>query len=350
MRVLIVKTSSLGDIVHTLPAVTDAKALVPDLDIDWVVEENFVEVPHMHPGVSRVIPVAVRRWRKSWRGAFRSGEFQSFRQELNQVDYDLIIDAQGLIKSAIVSRLATGRIVGLDRQTVREPIASLLYQEHIHIPRNLHAVERVRRLLGAALNYQHHGQNLSYGLEKVPVTEAGKAGQCPEVLLFHGTTWTSKQWPESYWRDLATRLCDHGLKPVLLWGSEPERARAERIIRGQSLAELAPKMTLVDIIRRLQVAAGVVAVDTGLGHLAAALQVPMVSLFSASNPLLTRPYGGESEVLVSDNLPCVPCGKRTCLYPTGSHSSKIHPPCFQSITPELVCQVLYEKMKLSESQ
>ncbi len=345
MRILVVKTSSLGDIVHTLPAVTDVMRHRPDVQIDWVVEEAFTDVPAMHDGVSRVIPTAIRRWRKSLLETYQSGEFGAFRRELAATEYDLIVDAQGLIKSAAVARLARGPIIGLDRQTVRESLASMFYGRQVHIPRNLHAVERTRRLFGAALDYQYDHQHLSYGLhQRLPAGELSR-----DVLLFHGTTWSSKQWPEIYWQGLVKLLQGQGLRPVLLWGNDVERARAERIGQGDAGVEVSPRLSLVEIIERLRRAAGVVAVDTGLGHLAAALEVPMVSLFSASNPALTRPYGGSPDVLVSDHLPCVPCGKRTCLYPPTGQSSKIHPPCFEHISPEVVWQALCGKIKHAQT-
>ena len=140
MRVLIVKVSSLGDIIHTLPAVTDAKQAHPNLVFDWVVEENFTEVPGWHPAVDRVIPVAIRRWRKSLMKTYLTQEFRAFKRALQGARYDLVIDAQGLIKSGIISRMSRGLTIGLSNRTVREPLASLFYNKAYSVPWSEHCL------------------------------------------------------------------------------------------------------------------------------------------------------------------------------------------------------------------
>lgn len=154
MRVLIVKTSSMGDVLHTLPALTDAAQAIPGIRFDWVVEEGFAQIPSWHKSVERVIPVAIRRWRKAWFSAPIKAERQAFREAVQAVKYDAIIDAQGLVKSAaLVTRLAHGVKHGMDWQSAREPLASLFYNRRHHIAKQQHAVERTRELFAKSLGY-----------------------------------------------------------------------------------------------------------------------------------------------------------------------------------------------------
>ena len=154
MRVLIVKTSSMGDVLHTLPALTDAQQAIPGIQFDWVVEEGFAQIPSWHSAVDRVIPVAIRRWRKAWFSAPIKAERKAFRDAVRLQQYDAIIDAQGLVKSAaLVTRLARGVKHGMDWSTAREPLASLFYNRKHHIAKQQHAVERTRELFAKSLGY-----------------------------------------------------------------------------------------------------------------------------------------------------------------------------------------------------
>ncbi|HIQ53746.1 MAG TPA: lipopolysaccharide heptosyltransferase I, partial [Pseudomonas pachastrellae] len=146
MRVLLIKTSSLGDVIHTLPALTDAARAIPGIRFDWVVEEGFAEIPSWHPAVDAVIPVAIRRWRKKPLQAVRSGEWGNFKRRLRETQYDLVIDAQGLLKSAWLTRYARAEVVGLDKSSAREPLAARFYQRRLAVAWGQHAVERTRQL------------------------------------------------------------------------------------------------------------------------------------------------------------------------------------------------------------
>ena len=171
MRILIVKVSSLGDIIHTLPAVTDAARARKDVVFDWVVEENFVEVPGWHPAVDQVIPVSIRRWRGNFLRTWFNREVRAFRQRLQTEHYDLVIDAQGLIKSGIIARLSKGLTIGLSNQTAREPLSALFYNQSYSIPWNGHAVDRVRQLFSRALNYRYNRQLVDYGIDISRITD-----------------------------------------------------------------------------------------------------------------------------------------------------------------------------------
>lgn len=319
MHILIVKTSSLGDIIHTLPAVSDAARAIPDLRIDWVVEEAFAEIPTWHPAVTRVIPVAIRRWRKNWWRNLMGGEVRRFRQLLKHTRYDLIIDAQGLIKSALICRQAHGPIAGLDRKSIKEPTASWFYHQRHDVPRADHAVQRVRQLFARSLGYGFDANTLDYGIRVRDIERPANLGDAdsgdlaPTLMFLHGTTWDSKHWPEPYWRELARLAVGAGYQVKLPWGTSDEEERAVRVAQGLPGVVVLPRMSLSALAGELAASAGVVAVDTGLGHLAAALDRPTVSIYGATNPFLSGTFGYHQLQLKSD-LPCAPCMRKHCHY------------------------------------
>lgn len=348
MRVLIVKMSSMGDIIHTLPALTDARRLRPDLRFDWVVEEAFAEIPGWHPAVDRVIPVAIRRWRGSLMELWRSGEFREFRRALRAEHYDLIIDAQGLIKSGIVSRISRGLTVGLSNSTIREPLATLFYNRRISVPRDMHAVERVRELFARSLNYNHDPRLLDYGLRLPPAAETvpDDGPQRPSLVFLHGTTWHNKHWPEAMWKELLHLATARGYRVLLPWGSSAEHDRAARLADADPFASVLPRLSLTELARTLERAAGVAAVDTGLAHLAAALDVPAVVLYGPTDPALAGTHGRHQHHLCS-SLYCAPCLKRRCHYQGEPRSLvldgqpvQVEPPCFSTHPPEAVLERL----------
>ena len=291
MRVLIVKVSSLGDIIHTLPAVTDAKRAYPNLVFDWVVEENFTEVPAWHPAVDRVIPVAIRRWRKSLMKTYLTREFRTFKRALQGTRYDLVIDAQGLIKSGIISRMSRGLTIGLSNRTVREPLAALFYNKAYSIPWTEHAVDRVRQLFSRALQYQYDTDLISYGIDRAKLKTKTENVPGKTVVFLHGTTRENKYWPEEKWRNLANLATEYGYDVVLPWGTLEEKKRAEFIGEGNLNVKILGKKSLSDLAVVIIKSKGVIAVDTGLGHLAAALSKSTVSLYGPTNPALCGTYG-----------------------------------------------------------
>ncbi len=289
MRVLIVKMSSLGDVIHTLPAVTDAASALPGLRFDWVVEEAFAEIPAWHPAVDRVIPIALRRWRKHPLRDFTGPEGRACRQAIRSNYYDAVIDAQGLIKSALVSRLVKAPVYGLDRQSAREPMASAAYAHKIHVPRDMHAVERTRLLFSRSLKYQLGNERGDYGVRANLLGERDKRTR--GLLFFHGTARAEKLWPEDHWVALADTAAAQGYPVWLPWGSDDERERAERIAARCEAATVLPRLDLLGLAGKLLEVDGAVAVDTGLGHLAAALDVPTVSLYGPTSTRLVGAYG-----------------------------------------------------------
>ncbi|WP_313298448.1 lipopolysaccharide heptosyltransferase I [Pseudomonas sp.] len=342
MRVLIIKTSSLGDVIHTLPALTDAAHAVPGIRFDWVVEEGFAEIPGWHPAVDRVIPVAIRRWRKNLWQTLKSGEWKAFKQRVRERRYDLVIDAQGLVKSAWLTRYVKAPVAGLDRYSAREGWASRFYDRRLSVATGQHAVERVRQLFAMALAYDlpegvgHYGLDL----ERLQLPPAA-----PYVVFLHGTTWATKHWPEAYWRELAERMGRRQLQVRLPWGNPAEKARAERIAQGLNNCQVLPKLNLVGVARVLAAAKACVAVDTGLGHLAAALDVPTISLFGPTNPGLTGAYG-RTQVHQASDWPCAPCLQKKCTYKPSAEDlrrfdlKREWPLCFTRLNPEHVASRL----------
>ena len=283
------KLSSLGDVIHTLPALGDAAAALPDVVFDWVVEEAFAEIPAWHGAVERVIPVAIRRWRKRALRDFTGPEWRAARKSLQKQTYDAVIDAQGLLKSALIARLVPAPRYGMDRATVREQLAALAYDHPVHVPRDMHAVERIRLLFARALDYPLPNTLGEYGLDAAVPAAAGDLP--PGLLFFHGTARAEKLWPQTQWMALAKLAEDAGYRVWLPWGNDEELQRAQRIADGRSNTEVLPRMNLRELAGLLQRVRGAVAVDTGLGHLAAALAVPTVSLYGPTRTSLVGTYG-----------------------------------------------------------
>lgn len=293
-KILLVKTSSLGDVIHQLPAVSDIRQNFPDATVDWVVEENFAGLPALHPGVRQVIPVAIRRWRRAPLNPAVWRELAAFKRRLQSQHYDLVLDSQGLLKSALITLLARGPRCGYDRVSAREALAALAYDQTIAIPRDLHAVERNRLLAARALGYEPADQ-VDYGIA-APAATLPWLGETPYVVLLHATSRADKEWPERHWVALAAELDRRGVRCVLPWGGEKERERSERLAHQMPNAIVPPRLCLTEAAALLGGARAVAGVDTGLSHLAAALKVPVVALYLASDPGLTGVYSGGSAI------------------------------------------------------
>lgn len=337
MHVLLVKTSSLGDLIHTFPALTDARCAHPDIRFDWLVEEAFAEVPAWHTAVGEVIPIALRRWRGAWRRARARGELKAFREQLRRTSYDLVLDAQGLLKSALPACLARGPLAGYDRRSAREPLAALLYRRRIAVARGQHAVQRSRQLFASALGYARPQGVPDYGLR----FSTARAVDSRRLVFLHGTTWPSKHWPEPYWAELIHIASSAGFRVQLPWGDPDDRLRAERIIGAAGGGELLPRQSLTELARLLASADGVVGVDSGLAHLAAAVGVPAVTLYGPTRTELTGALGPRQHNLQAA-FECAPCMRRECDY---GGESPVRPACFASLNPERVFASLRAQMQ-----
>lgn len=320
MRILLVKTSSLGDVVHNLPVASDLRRRFPGARIDWCVEETFAEIPRLHPAIREVIPVAIRRWRKSlcrparWPAIGR--EIRAARARLQAHDYDAILDTQGLLKSALIARQARGETLGYAREVAREPLAAHFYDRTFFVPTSLHAVERNRRLAALAVGAPNeappaHPSALSaplpptlppalpldYGIRPPAVDfpwlgkAPGGVHVVPYAVLLTATSRSDKLWDEGHWREVGRALSARGLTPVFPSGNAAERQRAERIAAGIPAACVAPPLGLCELAALLGASRLCIGVDTGLAHLATALGAPTVALYTATDPALTGILG-----------------------------------------------------------
>ncbi len=283
--ILLVKTSSLGDVIHNLPVATDLARHLPGVAIDWVVEESFSGIPRLHPAVRDTLPVAVRRWRENLFQPVTWQEIAAFRRRLQQRTYDTVLDSQGLIKSALITASAHGLRCGYDRASAREPLAARFYQRRYAVDRALHAVERNRLLAAAVFGYTLDTP-VDYGIVtpelSLPWLPAGR-----HAVLLHATSREDKQWREENWVALGRWLTHQGIHCVLPWGSMSEKTRSDRLAAAIPDAVVPPALALDQLAALLGKAAVTVGVDTGLTHLAAALRTPVVALYCASRPGLT---------------------------------------------------------------
>ncbi|MFG1463040.1 lipopolysaccharide heptosyltransferase I [Xanthobacter sp. DSM 24535] len=307
MKVLVVKLSSLGDVVHTFPAVTDAMRSVPGLVLDWAVEEAFAPLVHMHPAVRRAIPVPLRRLRKAPRAAMGNGEAATIRAALHAEAYDVVIDAQGLMKSAVVGLFARGRRHGFARGSARESLATLAYHTAHAVPEVEHMASRIRKLFAASLGYNLTGLVADAGLKVLAEPRPAQ----PYIVMLHGTTWRTKTWPVKHWRDLALHAAERGLEARIFAQGAQESARAAAIAEDLPSVSIIPPGPIPDLVPVIANAEAVVSVDSGLGHLAAALAVPTVGLYGPTNPRLTGLFGPKALELKSLR-PCAPCERAHC--------------------------------------
>lgn len=289
MKVCLVKTSSMGDVIHTLPALTDAQMAIPNLHVDWVVEPAFAEIPRWHSAVRNIIPFALRKWRKRLFSKDTLQQWQAYKQQLQTEQYDAVIDAQGLLKSAaLATHLAKGIKYGYDRHSVREGLSACFYDKKFAISYQQHAVERIRNLFSQSLGYNLPTAVGDYGIAKL--FQELTACQ-PYIIAIHATTRADKHWQEQRWAALFDALTAQNLAVRLPWGNDVERQRAERLAAGNPFIQVLPKLSLTELAQQLSQAQAVVSVDTGLSHLTAALDKPNVILYGATDPKLIGAYG-----------------------------------------------------------
>jgi len=295
--ILFIKTSSLGDVIHHMPALTEARKARPDARFTWLVEEAFAPLVALHPAVADVVQVAWRRWRRSLLAPATLGEISASLRAIRARRDDLVVDSQGLLRTAVIARLAHGRRHGYDSSSIREPLASLFYDVRHRVSYDLHAIERNRILSGLALGYTPQGAP-DFGLDRARL--AAPNGRY--AVLLHASAEPRKLWPEANWIALGRAL--GGLDLVLPWGTPEEEARSVRIAAALPSARVPSRAPLDAVARLIAGAQFVVGVDTGLLHLAAALGVPLIAIFAGSQPGLTGPVGaGPITVLGSHGAP-----------------------------------------------
>lgn len=296
MNILIVKLSSLGDVVHAMPAVQDIRAGVPGARIAWVVERGFAPLVERCEGVARAIPCELRRWRQAPLAAATRAEWRAFRQDLRREAYDAVIDLQGLTKSALVARMARlapgGRRFAMANRTEGssyEAPTRWLADVAVAVEPHSHAVQRSRQLCAAALGYALPAR-LHFGLGQ-GVPEGAR-----QVVLVHGTSREDKCWPEEHWVELGRRLLAAGCTVGLPHGSEAERQRSERIAQALGPgAEVWPRIPLDALVQRMGRCAGAIGVDSGLSHIAVALDLPHVQVYNFDTAWRTGPLATQTK-------------------------------------------------------
>jgi heptosyltransferase-1 len=303
MRVLIIKLTSMGDLMHAFPALTDAVKHIPDISFDWVVDESFAEVPKWHPAVNQVITTAHRRWKKNLYQAYKNGEFSQFYHQLNASNYDVVIDLQSNLKSAFVSWLRKSDVHGYDKSTCREKPAHWSYQHHYAISLRQHAIERQRALFSKIFNYVSpeplENFECDYGVDLSAYELPALALPEKYVVCVHNASWPTKLWPLSAWRELITRIANQDFSILLPCGSDKEYQRAQEIADGFPDAIALPKMSLNEMAAIMSNAQAAVCSDTGLAHMAAVASTPAITLYAVTDTLLIGTAGKNQLHLVA---------------------------------------------------
>ncbi len=321
---------------HTLPALTDAARAIPGLCFDWVVDEAFAEVPAWHASVETVMPSAFRRWRRDARTAMRSGEPREFLRQLRSRHYDLVVDVQGELKSAGAARLARGVRYGYNSRTVHEWGAQFAYHRRFAVAKGQHSIQRMRQLLAAALNYSYNPDVIDYGVDRARLPPLPLALPAPYLVFIHSTSWASKNWPVAYWQELTRRARAAGYSIVLPWGTETERQRALEIAGDDAGVIVLPPLSISEKATIIGSALATVGLDTGLSHIAAALDIPSVTIYGATDPNLCGTVG-RNQVQVISEFECVRCHQTRCTYPG---AVRLIPSCLVGVMPEHVWQAL----------
>jgi lipopolysaccharide heptosyltransferase I len=327
-RVLLIKLTSLGDLIHALPALSDAQDARPEIEFSWVIDESFQEIARWHPAVKGVITTNHREWRGALASAQTHGSISRTIGQIRANEYDLVIDGQGNFKTALLSLFSKGPRAGFDSRSVREWIAHLAYQRRFAVSKNAHAIERLRRLFALALDYPMPGSPPDFRIRRDRFVKP-KVDLPGEYLVFvHNASWKTKLWPERHWIDLIGKAVQAGFRVLLPWGTDQEQARAKRLaVRAE--VQVLPRLSLSEIGYIMERAKACVCMDTGLSHLAAALDVPAITLYGSTDSGLIG-ASGASQVHLKSDLPCSPCRSKTCRY-----SSKDNP-CLESIGPDRV--------------
>jgi heptosyltransferase-1 len=337
-KVLLIKLTSLGDLIHALPALSDAQNSHPGIEFDWVIDESFQEVAGWHPAVKGIITTNHREWRGALTSAETHGSISKTIEQIRASEYDLVIDGQGNFKTALLSLFSKGPRAGFDRRSVREWVAHLAYQRRYAASKNAHAIERLRRLFASALDYPMPESQPDFRIQRDRFIKP-KLDLPGEYLVFvHSASWKTKLWPERHWTELIKKVVQAGFRVLLPWGNSQEEARAKRLAVAPEVQVL-PRLRLSEIGYVIAGARACVCMDTGLSHLAAALDVPAITLYGSTDSGLIG-ASGASQVHLKSDLPCSPCQAKTCRYTSGDN------PCLEQITPD---RVYGELLRLTSS-
>ncbi len=300
-EILFLKTSSMGDVLHHMPAVTDARRRFPQARITWVVDELYAPLAAQHPAVNEIVPIAVRRWRKRLHELPTWNEIREATTRLRSHRYDAVIDTQGLVRTALMTRVISGSSHGYDSDSIREPFASRFYENTHRVSWDLHVIARNRTLTGLALGYEPEGLP-DFGFDRGYFGNESNESVAPYAILFHATAKSDKEWPEDRWTDVGKTLAARGLQIVLPWGNDTERARSERIAAHVPNAIVPERRPILEVGKLIAGAKLVVGVDTGFLHIAAALGVPTAAVFTIVKSHTALPVGpGKIEMAGAEN-------------------------------------------------
>lgn len=334
MRVLIIKLTSMGDLMHALPALTDAAKAMPEIEFDWVVDQAFADVPLWHPNVRHVIKTAHRQWKKQPVKALFDGRLKAFYHELNADQYDVIVDLQGNMKSAVVSWLRKGDIHGLAKAYCREKPACYAYRYHYAVTIRQHSIEKMRQIMAQVLDYPMPETPADYGVDLTQYALPELKFDLSKRYLFfvHNASWQTKLWPVSHWQQLVEIATEEGYSVLLPCGNDEEYKQAQQIAGDNKAAYALPKLPLNQIAALMSRADGAVCSDTGLAHMAGVAGIPAVTIYGATDAGLIGTYGQGQQYIESDYA-CSPCYKRQC-YRLEAHDGM--PVCMENITTTAV--------------
>ncbi len=308
MKILLVRVSSLGDVLHNMPVVADLLQHFPDAQIDWVVEETYVHLVKLNAGVHKIIPFALRRWRKSLFSRATRKEMKQFYADLRAERYDIVLDTQGLMKTGLIMGMARikpgGKKVGLANGTEGsgyEAASRLFHTKSLPVDSHTHAVLRGRLVAAFACGYQvNTPAKFGLGLGRGDASHGSHPGWLPATpyaVFFHGTAGASKKWSRANWVAIAQTLATQNIPVLLPWGSAEEKAEAEQMAAQMPNASVLPKLAMQDAIILAQRAALAIGVDTGLTHIAAAYETPTIEIYCDSPRWKTE--GNWSEKIIN---------------------------------------------------
>lgn len=335
-RILLIKLTSLGDLIHALPALSDAADAYPGIEFDWMIDESFHEVGLWHPNVKRLYMTNHRKWR--WNDPHSYRAIAQLLGDVRKVPYDLVIDGQGNFKTALLSLATRGTRAGFDSDSVREKVAHLAYQRKYAASKTAHAVERLRRLFASALDYPLPLTPPDCRIDRQKLVQPEISLPKEYLVFIHNATWKTKLWPERHWIELIQKCAASGFSILLPWGSQEEFERARRLSICPEAIVL-PRLSLSQMGYLLAHAQACVSMDTGLSHLTAALNVPSVTLYGSTDSGLIG-ASGSCQLHIQSNLPCAPCQKKFCRF------SDTENPCLAALSPDRVYKELLRHASL----
>ena len=291
----------MGDLMHALPALTEAKEHIADISFDWVVDKNFASVPSWHPLVDKTIVTDHRNWRRQLFSKKSRESLKEALNEINETNYDLVVDMQNNIKSALVSYLSKHSVVGMDAKSVREYPAHLAYSTKINVDKKLHAIERQKKLLAEALDYSSSMNNVDYGALLEGFIKPNMSLPSQYIVLVQNASWITKQWSITKWQKLIQYLDGKDIKMILPSGNLNELERAKEISSVSTKAQALDLMPLNEIAYIIKNANFCICSDTGLAHLSALSGTPSITLYGPAETALIGTYGENQIHIVGKN-------------------------------------------------